>query len=74
MDRVVAYGIGFVHTSVCAVADATPDEIRGAANRASPTGLDHGWEISEDKEFATGEPNPCPCNEHEGRQHWLLVC
>lgn len=73
MDRVVAYAIGFVHTSVCAVEDATPDEIRGAANSASPTGLGHGWEISLEN-FASGELNGCPCNEHEGRRHWLLVC
>jgi hypothetical protein len=73
MERVAPYAIGLVHTSVCAVDDATPSEIRGAANREAPTGLDHGWEISLE-DFASGERNGCPCNEHDGRRHWLLVC
>lgn len=75
MRRVVLYRAGLCYASVCAVNDATPDEIRAAVNRAHPTGLDHGWDFSDDETFASGQPNPCPCNDLPAtRQHWLMVC
>jgi hypothetical protein len=70
-ERAACYRVGLCHASVCAVADATPEEITRAAG---PTGLDHGWQISEEPTFSGGEPNPCPCNVDPSRQHWLLVC
>lgn len=67
------YAIGLCNASVCAPKDAPLKNVEGAANRASPTGLDHGWEKA-DGPFKTGEPNPCPCNHDPDRLHWLLVC
>jgi hypothetical protein len=44
------------------------------ANAACPTGLSHGWRLSYDEKFASGQPNPCLCNEDSLRMHYLLVC
>lgn len=75
-DRVgiYCYATGAVSMSVCVKAEATRDEVEEAANRASPTGIDSRWHISEDATFRTGEPNPCPCQDEPGRFHYLLNC
>lgn len=71
---VVAYSIGLVFMSVCALASVTEAEVVSIANSKHPTGLDHPWTKSEES-FAAGQSNPCPCDtEPETRQHYLLVC
>ncbi len=74
-DTVHVYTFGVCHMSVCAPKDMERDEVRRLANLKHPTGLKHTWEFSNNPKFATGQPNPCPCNEHpETRLHYLMVC
>jgi hypothetical protein len=70
----VLYRVGPCHASICAPAESTPEQIAGAADVQHPTGLSHGWSLSDDVTFATGEPNPCVCEIDTGRRHYLLVC
>lgn len=68
----VVYSFGLVHASVCS--DDSEDVILMHVNREHPTGLAHGWTLSEDPTFASGHPNPGPCNTDDDRKHYLLVC
>lgn len=73
VSDVVIYKGGVLSCSVCAPAAMTGPEVAAEVNRMEPTGISSDWEISKDAQFATGEPNPCPCNkEPEARRHWLL--
>ena len=72
-DKVYVYSAGFVHCSVCAPAEMTPEEVASAVNLEQPTGISSPWEVSSDPEFADGSPNPAPCSR-AGRRHWLLAC
>ena len=66
------YTSGLCYCSVCTdLVDRS--EVEAETNRVNPTGLDRPWRIA-DEPFATGENNPCPCNHHEGRRHFLLSC
>lgn len=68
------YSVGICYASACAPWDATPEEIEQAVNLKHPTGLAHGWRISDEPTFSGGEPNPCDCNDNPDRRHWLLSC
>lgn len=65
---------GIVCLSVCVPKDTPREDIEAIANAAHPTGISSRWSISEDTEFAPGQPMPCPCEQEEGRLHWLLNC
>lgn len=71
---VVFYAVGICHASACCDSAVSVDDVLDAANRRWPTGLDHGWMISTDETFLSGEPNPCPCEQTPGRVHRLLEC
>jgi len=68
------YSHGLCYASVCT--DLTERlEIEVEANRQlGPTGLDHGWRISDEPTFKDGQSNPCPCNHYLDRRHFLLSC
>lgn len=68
------YSRGMVHCSVCVPDDATNEQIEEATNAINPTGLDHGWRVDEAKTFASGLPNPNPCEARDGHKHVLMVC
>jgi hypothetical protein len=73
--RVTIYASGICAMSVCALADATVEEIEAHANRETPTGIDSRWKIGTDATFADGTPHPGPCNlGGEKRKHHLLHC
>lgn len=73
-DEVTFLAIGFVMASVCAPNAYERDDVERAANTLRPTGIKSGWTVT-DGPFRTGEPNPCPCNDHPTeRRHWLLEC
>jgi hypothetical protein len=67
-----AYSVGLVCASVCT--NMTVEEATAELNRQHPTGIATRWSLSTDKAFRGGEPNPCPCNRHEGRLHYLFNC
>lgn len=66
------YSFGLVYCSVCS--DEPIEDMLRAANRSHPTGLSHGWVLSDDPTFAAGGPNPGPCDEDSTKTHYLLVC
>jgi hypothetical protein len=72
---VYVYALGLVSCSACAPASMTPEEVAAAVNELEPTGISSPWTVSEDPEFATGQPNPAPCDqEPEARKHYLMDC
>jgi hypothetical protein len=66
------YAVGLCYASACAGADIDREQVERAVNYRYPTGVGP-WHIA-DEPFATGQPNPCPCNDVPNRQHWLLCC
>jgi hypothetical protein len=73
--EVVVYATGLVVCSVCASADMDADAVEAAVNAVSPTGISSEWQCSSDPVFATGEPQPGPCDRlPETRRHWLMEC
>ena len=67
----VVIGVGLCYASVCT--KLTDEETTSRLNMEHPTGVGP-WSISEDKTFATGQPNPCPCVEIPGNRHILFSC
>lgn len=74
MSDVTLYSRGIVYASACAPKDMEGEQVAEAANGIYPTGLDHGWAISKDATFKSGETNPCKCDQDQSRRHWLLSC
>ncbi len=68
------YSVGFVALSVCHPTNMNVDEVTDYVNQKHPTGLDHGWFPSTDETFATGEPQPGPCEQDPQRIHRLYNC
>ncbi len=58
---------------VCAVSDATDEEILEVCNRENLRGTTKGWceVIREDRNPYSG---PIACEDDPGRQHLLVVC
>lgn len=68
------YGAGLVFLSACASSGLSIEDITAAVNAIHPTGISSKWSPSEDEKFATGQPNPCPCETRPGRTHYLFEC
>ena len=73
LPDVVIYATGLVMSSVCAPSEMPVADVEDAVNRLSPTGISSRWSLA-DEAFASGEPNPTPCNDDPARQHHLLNC
>ncbi len=71
---ILIYSSGLVYCSICAPTRFTAEMIVEEVNTIHPTGLGHGWTISKDPTFASGQPNPCECNDGTDRRHWLMEC
>jgi hypothetical protein len=71
LPAVVAIAEGLCYKTMCAINGTDKEEILLAAGIA---GTRRGWQFADNEKFATGEPNPCPCNELANRTHWLLSC
>lgn len=68
-----AYAVGVVTASVCTSLDDQATISR--MNIAHPVPNDHGWAVSGDPTFSTGEPNPYPCPRHpDTHRHILYEC
>lgn len=66
------YSNGLCHCSVCS--SLSLEETLKRVNTENPTGLKNKWGLK-CKFFATGEPNPCPCNiSPETHKHYLFTC
>ena len=70
--------MGILHMQVCAVDDATDEEILKVCNEENPSGVENGWsEVIRESDDSLGrEENkvPVPCEDHEGRTHFLVLC
>jgi len=71
MADVIPYSIGICCASVCTALSA--EATTKFMHEHHPTGISSQWEIA-DEPFRTGEANPCPCEDVEGRKHYLFVC
>lgn len=70
-DDFIVYSEGICFASVCttlSVDDATKE-----LNTRRPSGLHHGWSLSKES-FATGQSNPCACDQDAARRHMLFNC
>lgn len=74
-DGIELYSVGIIYASVCVPRGMQREVIERMANTKHPTGISSRWQISRDPTFATtGLPNPCTCETHANRMHYLLVC
>lgn len=68
------YALAFMQ--VCAVEDATDDEILTVCNRENPAGTTNGWSrvvrTVEDERAAA--LLPVTCEDDENRKHFLVAC
>jgi hypothetical protein len=69
-----AYTVGVAYASVCT--SLPIEEATRRLNAEHPTGIDHGWSLSDDATFADGiHPNPCPCHlKPDTHTHYLFSC
>lgn len=69
--------IGLCHMQVCAVADATDEEILAVCDAENPAGTTFGWATVHraPEEWLGGEiPGPVECADVPGRVHLLVSC
>jgi len=79
MNRVVITRdfVGVCHMQVCAIADATDEEILEVCNHNNPSGTSNGWSKVHRKEgekFLGVDIGPVKCNDNPGRIHYLVAC
>jgi hypothetical protein len=68
-----AYAVGICTASVCTA--LTDEQTVERMNAEHPTGIDSPWAISTDPTFASGEPNPTPCEDMaDTHRHILFNC
>lgn len=72
MDRVVVTipVMGICHMQVCAVKDATHEEILEVCNRENFSGTSNGW----NEVCADNGREPIQCEDDENRIHYLVSC
>jgi hypothetical protein len=59
---------------VCAVSDATDEEILEVGNRENPSGTRNGW-CRVAREYDENEKiRPVNCDDHKDRKHYILIC
>lgn len=71
--------VGICGMQVCAVADATDEEILAVCNSENPAGTTNGWgEVvrapEEGSMFKTENSVPVACAEFPDRKHFLVLC
>jgi hypothetical protein len=77
MDRVTVtqYMMGLCHMQVCAVPDATDEEILAVCNRENPSGTAGGWSVVRRADDASWGPvGPVQCESDPTRMHFLVAC
>lgn len=71
--RVYAFGLCFASACVPKGMDRSTVEAVVNALYPHPKESELRWAIA-DEPFASGDPNPCPCNDSADRLHYLLAC
>lgn len=70
--------IGLFQMQVCAIDDATDEEILAVCNAENPAGTTNGWceveRTTDDSLERENNPAPVPCEDHPGRTHFLVSC
>ena len=81
MKRVVVTRswVGLIGMQVCAVKDATDEEILEVCNRENPSGTTNGWgevarTVEEDSMFYTEKALPVVCENDPERLHFVVFC
>lgn len=69
---VEVYATGWFWVTVCAPADMPVQEVIHRVSILRSSKSPAGWKYFDDDTFKDGKANPCSCNKHQGRQHWLL--
>ena len=59
---------------VCAVADATDDEILAVCNQQNPAGTESGWVIVVRETAGDPAMRPVVCADDPARRHVLVMC
>ena len=76
--EITSYMLGLCYMQVCAVADATDEEILKECNSRNPSGTTHGWCVVirtlEQTYKANEKMLPGPCADYKGRIHYLISC
>ena len=73
LPEFVAYKVGICNASICT--SLPIEEALERLNEQHLTGIASQWVLSEDEHFATGQTNPCPCNENpDTHKHYLCGC
>jgi len=55
---------------ICAVAEATDEEILSLCNKDNPSGTESGWSMV----IRAGAGAPVVCEKDPARKHFLVVC
>ena len=71
MNRIEIMSEGPFYRSLCVEKDCTPEEIN---QFWQVSGTERGWQISSNPTFATGQTNPCVCEDDPERMHYLQDC
>lgn len=66
--------VGICFMQVCAVADATDEEILRACNEGNPAGTQAGWTSVIRESGEDSAPGPVPCELIPERRHFLVAC
>jgi hypothetical protein len=81
LDRVVITKamVGICFMQVCALAEATDEEILALCNRENPAGTTNGWAsvvraLEEEPTLITDAHLPVVCGEYPERRHFLVAC
>ena len=68
--------VGICHMQVCAIDDATDEEILAKCNAENPSGTTSGWSsvCRDGYEFMEQNGDPVKCSDFGDRTHFLVVC
>lgn len=77
MNRVTVTNpcLGITGMQVCAISDASDDEILEVANRENPSGTMNGWtDVVRKVENGNEKMLPVSCSQEPGRIHLIVTC
>jgi hypothetical protein len=76
MNRVIVTNpfMGLTGMQVCAVKDATDEEILTVCNRDNYAGTTNGWTTVYRDDSKFGKTAPVQCEGHEDRLHFIVSC